>query len=304
MTFRHSAALLLSAVAIQPATAAPVPKAAARPVVEKFLDAADNGKGDTDILHTAPPVDVVRELARYFEDENPARRFRALSVAALLGFNSTDTAVRRATAAVLLDHASGANGGKKHNARYAVDSLVPYRKADFGPTAGDAVAKLVAEADPNPNAILLAGLLEVKAATDDLKKLAGQATGAPSFQTVGWTAVAALARMGDTDMAKFCVATVEGEKDPVQRDRHLWLLAYTRSDAAKKLLVAYLNSDDRLPGVKPGDGHKVALTALTQLAGTVQDFPVKGSLTHTYTAEQLAAARKWVKDQKELKWKE
>lgn len=298
-------ALLFAVSAVQLASAAPVPKASAKVVVEKYLDAADDGKGDTGLLHTAPMVDVIRELARHFDDEPQARRFRALSTAAALGHNSTDTAVRRATAAVVLDHASGATGGKKENARYAVDSLVQYRKADFGPKAGDAVAKLVAEADPNPNALLLAGLLEVKAAVDDLRKLAGQATGPPSFQTVGWTAAAALARMGDADMAKFCAATVENEKDIVQRDRHLWLLSYTRGDAAKKLLIGYLNSDERLPGVKPGiEGHKIALTALTQLAGTVQDFPVKRDMTHTYTAEQLAAARKWVKEQKELRWKE
>lgn len=295
----------LTAVAVQLAAAAPVPKASAKAVVERFLDAADKGKGDTDILHTAPAVDVIRELARYFADEQPTRRFRALSTAAMLGHNSTDGAVRRATAAVLLDYATAATGGPKENAQYAVDSLVEYRKADFGPTAPDAVAKLVAEPDPNPNAILLAGLLEVKAVTDTLKKLAAPAAGAPSFQSAPWTAAAALARMGDADMAKFCVATVAGEKDLVQRDRHLWLLSYIRGDAARKLLVGYLNSDERLPGVRPDvQGHKIALTALTQLAGTVQDFPVKRDLTSVSTDEQLATARQWVKEQKELKWKE
>lgn len=297
--------LLLAVAVVHVVPAAPVPKASAKVVVEKYLDAADIGKGDTDILHTAPMVDVIHELAKHFDDEPEARRLRAIGVAGSLGYHSTDPAVRRATTTVLLDQASGANGGKKRNAGYAIDSLVPYRKSDFGPTAAEAVAKLVAEPDPSNTAILLAGLLDVTAATDRLRKLSEPVAGRSPFLNPQWSANLALARLGDAAAAKHCLASIEGEQDIVQRARHLGWLPYLHSKEAMKVLVGYLNSDDRLPDVKPGiEGQRVALTAITQMAGTVEGFPVKRDLSNVYTAEQLTTARTWVKEQKELKWKE
>ena len=64
-------------------------------------------------------------------------------------------------------------------------------------------------------------------------------------------------------------------------------------------------SEDRLPSTRGGNaqGSKIAFYALTVLAEGVEGFPVKSEGGPSYTEEQLATARKWVRDQKDFKFK-
>jgi len=293
---------LLLAIA---AHAAPVPKRVVKDEVAKFFISVEKGRGNTSVFWGLPQEEVVRELGTYFEHESSLRRSMSVIIAASVGRHAKEPAARSLATDALLNHATGADGGKKRNAVQALEGLLAFKKADFRQAAGAAVETLVRSDDPHPSALLLAGILGLKSVADDLKKLSETIPGRPRFENPSWSAHLALGRLGEAASVKHCVERVENELDAVQRVRHFPELAFLRHADGLKSLTGFLESDARLPGAKPADpGPKVALRALTAMAEVVEGFPVKADLTHTYTDAQLAAARKWVKEQKELKWKE
>lgn len=306
MTLRPVAVLLFAAFAsLTSLLAAPVPKRSAKDAVDRFFYAVEKGKGgNTSVFWGLPEKDVLRELITHFASEDRRRRRLAISVTEGLGHRAKTPDARRLAANALLKHATN-SGTEEDEVANVLHRLAKFHKDDFPPKASDAVAKFARAIDPPDSALILAGLLGVTAVTDNLKALAVPVPGRSPFLNPQWSANLALARLGDTDSTKHCLATIAGEKDLAQRARHFDEVTYMRSDDARKLLIRYLMTDDILPPIRSGEeGKKLALHALTQLAGTVRDFPVERVLTHTYTAEQLATARKWVKEQKELKWKE
>ena len=293
---------LLLAIA---AHAAPVPKRVVKDEVAKFFISVEKGRGNTSVFWGLPQEEVVRELGTYFEHESSLRRSMSVIIAASVGRHAKEPAARSLATDALLNHATGADGGKKRNAVQALGGLLAFKKADFRQAAGAAVETLVRTDDPHPSALLLAGILGLKSVADDLKKLSETIPGRPRFENPSWSAHLALGRLGEAASVKHCVERVENELDAVQRERHFPELAFLRHADGLKSLTGFLESDARLPGAKPADpGPKVALHALTAMAEVVEGFPVKADLTHTYTDAQLATARKWVKEQKELKWKE
>jgi len=293
---------LLLAIA---AHAAPVPKRVVKDEVAKFFISVEKGRGNTSVFWGLPQEEVVRELGTYFEHESSLRRSMSVIIAASVGRHAKEPAARSLATDALLNHATGADGGKKRNAVQALGGLLAFKKADFRQAAGAAVETLVRTDDPHPSALLLAGILGLKSVADDLKKLSETIPGRPRFENPSWSAHLALGRLGEAVSVKHCVERVENELDAVQRERHFPELAFLRHADGLKSLTGFLESDARLPGAKPADpGPKVALHALTAMAEVVEGFPVKADLTHTYTDAQLATARKWVKEQKELKWKE
>jgi len=286
--------------------AAPVPKRTAKDAANQFFNAVEKGKGgNTSVFWHLPEVDVIRELTSHFASENARRRGLAIEVTQMQGHRAKNPAARRIAAEALLKHAVSKSGAEKREVASALHALTKFRKADFPPKGGEAVAKFVREIGPSEAALILAGLLDVKEVTDNLKGLATPVAGQSPFLNPQWSANLALARLGDAAAAKHCVATVAGEKDTAQRTRHFEELAYTRQEVALKGLIEQLKSDELLPALKPNlPGSPLSHYALSVLAETVVDFPVKGSNVHLYTAEQLAAARKWATEKKQPKWKE
>ena len=286
--------------------AAPVPKRTAKDAANQFFNAVEKGKGgNTSVFWYLPEVDVIRELTSHFASENTRRRGLAIEVTQMRGHRAKDPAARRLAAEALLKHAVNKSGAEKREVASALHALTKFRKADFPPKAGEAVAKFVREIDPPNAALILAGLLDVKDVTDNLKRLAAPVAGQSPFLNPQWSANLALARLGDADAAKHCVATIAGEKDTGQRTRHFEELVYIRQEVALKGLIEQLRSEELLPALKPNvPGSPVSYRALTVLAESVEGFPVKSESGPTYTTEQLAAARKWATEKKQPKWKE
>jgi hypothetical protein len=287
------------------ALAAPVPKRTAKDAVKHYFENVEKGGAETAWLVAPPAKEVVKELLPYLDRESDRERSLAVGLIAYIGRQSKDKAARRAAVEALLAHAVGKDDGRRKQAE-ALAGLVRFSKADFPKSAAAEIEKLVRVPDPHNDTVLLAGILEVKSVTDDLKRLAAPVAGQSPFLNPQWSANLALARLGDADAVKHCVAAVEGEPDIVQRVRHFHELVYIRQSAATKSLAGYLNSDERLPDVRQSDlpGSPLAYYALTVLAESVEGFPVKSESGPTYTTEQLAAARKWVSEKKQLKWKE
>jgi hypothetical protein len=188
--------------------------------------------------------------------------------------------------------------------RQALERLLEFSKADFPPAAATDIEKLVRVRDPHSEALLLAGLLDVRGVIKDLKPLAKNEEGRSPFSNNAWSANLALARLGDAGAVKHCVEAIAAEADLSQRVRHFPELAYIRQEAATRELVRHLMSEERLPGVKPGDpGGKIAVNALHALAESIEGFPIMTDRHGEYTEEQITTARKWVREQKELELK-
>lgn len=294
------AALLLSAA---PASAAPVPAEDAKALVRMYFANVEKGMGDSGPIFAAPAKDVIPALGEYLQKGTDEQQSRAARMISLLGRQSKDKDVRTLAVKTLLDYATTEG---KPAVRGALIDLLHFSKADFPTKAGAAIEKLVRERDPHSEAFLLAAIVDVRSVIKDLKTLAAVPPGPANspFINPSWSAHLALARLGEEDSLKHCIETIEAEKDWAQKTRHFEDLVFTRQDAAVEALGRYLFSEERLPGLKRGDpGTRVALYALEVMAQSVDGFPIKSEGGPAHTEEQLTAARKWVKEQKQLKFK-
>lgn len=284
------------------ALAAPVPANDAKAAVQLYFRNLERGLGDTEPLFAPPAKDVIAELVKYLDTGTDNQKFDALRMIGTIGRMSKDKDARALAVKTLLGYATA--DGKPH-VREGLTRLLEFTKADFPPTAAADIEKLVRVEDPRDEAFLLAGLVEVRSLIDDLKERTKVKLGATPFSDGTWEAHLSLARLGDRDSTKYCIQVLEGEKDIVQRVRHFPELLFTRQDAAVKYLTQYLMSEERLPSPRGGGelGSKAAQYALNAFAEGVEGFPVKSERGPSYTEDQLATARKWMKDQKDLKFK-
>ena len=300
MTRTFGALLLFAAPQLAPA--APVPASDAKSAVALYFHKIERGIGvETASLLAPPAKDVIAELDKYMAAGTEAQQSRAVGLVSVVGRLSSDEEVRALAVRTLLAYAA-AEG--KPDVRYALEQLLRFTKADFPPKADATITKLVRGHGPHNEALLLAGLLDVRAVVDDLKPMAKTEAGQNPFFNNAWSANLALARLGDAAAVKHCIAAIAAEPDIAQRFRHLHELAYIRQDAATKELVRYLMSDERLPGVEPRDpGVKLALGALQALVECIDGFPIKKDKYGEYTDEQIIAAREWAKERKAFKLK-
>ena len=297
---RYAGAMpLLFAAAI--AAAAPVPKEDAEATVRRYMTRYENGEGGSEPILALPSADAIPELNRSLVAGTERQKGSASRLISLLGRRERDAGVRRsAVLALLRFSAKDEVYSLRHN---ALDDLLAFGKADFSKEGIAILEKVAVTADAPPGARMLAGICDLRALIDPLKKHVAEHPPDERRSPFGdpWSAHLALARLGDADSVKHCVATVEGERDLAQRCRHFEELAYTRRPEAFDALVRHLMSDERLGGVKERDpGTKVAKPALHFLTKGVEGFPIATDKWGDYTDEQIAAARKWVKEQKAL----
>jgi len=237
----------LAMLAIPFAIAAPVPSEFnAKVAVKNYFLTLDKGFGDSDPLFVPPAQDVIAELGKYLESDNDLHRSHAVSCIWCVGKLSKDTPARALAVQLLLAYSTSANpDGSK--ARQALPRLLDFAKADFPAGATKQIEKFVRQASPDTEALLLAGLLDMKTVIEDLQAITSTKPGAHRFATPHWPAHLALARLGNKDAIKVCIETIEGEPDVVQRTRHFQELIYIRDPAGLDVLKKYLASDERLP---------------------------------------------------------
>jgi hypothetical protein len=275
-----------------------------RDIVKEFTEQIDNGEAvDSAALYRLPPGELLPELKKYLSVGSDKVRLHSASVAVVIGQRSDAPDLRKEVVELLMNFATEEKDAG--HTRWVLEKLSGFAKADFTETAKDQVLKLVRSKHVHGEAFLVAGTANVVAAKEELKKWARQGSDGPFLLgNRTWSANLALARLGDADAAKFCVEKLEAEKDIVQRVRRFPDLAYTRHEAASKLLAQYLMSDERLPSTKPRTfpGTKVASYALDVLAQSIDGFPVK-SEGPSYTEDKIATARAWVEEQKKLTFK-
>src|SRR5262245_17143238 len=288
------------------APAAFLQAADARAVVKAYVEQIDKGEAvDPDPVYRLPSRAAFDELTKYMVSGSDKVRFDCATMAWVIARRSADPGLRKKTVEALLQFA--AREKEVSSGNYVLEKLSGSAPSDFTDKAKAQIRELVRYQDPSKTqfgtarpgrpAFLLAGAANIASVKEDLRKWAREDT------WDGAAAELALARMGDAAAARRCVEKVEAVKDIVQRVRRFEDLAYTHHETCARLLTRYLMSDERLPGTKRAeDGTKVASYTLDVLARYVEGFPIL-SEGPSYTEAQIAAARKWVKEQKSLTFK-
>jgi len=185
--------------------------------------------------------------------------------------------------------------------------LQDFRKEDFNEGAIQVLLSLPWTPEFSPEAIRLIGIAEVNAAVPRLQaeiRNEPARVHLPTGYYAGnvWSALLALARMGDGKSLERIIRQVQNETDLVVRATILlWDLAYTRQPVAFDVLKRYLNSDKRLPAVKPTvPGQLEACYAAVAFAKYVKGFPIQET---DFSEQQVVQAREWVNVQTEWHFK-
>jgi hypothetical protein len=156
--------------------------------------------------------------------------------------------------------------------------LLSFRRADFSDAARAQLEVMVKQGVSAP----LARVVGLAEATKTIPRLqaamaAGFAERTPALKVdPAWGAALALARMGDAESQKQIAARVQKESDVILRDTQLFPdLGYTKAPASFDLLRHYLDSDQRLPTLKPtqAQGEREAAHAAKVILAHVEGAP-------------------------------
>lgn len=207
---------------------------------------------------------------------------------------------------------AGLESGDLESRRFALDYLVEhlergddvdmlerviprFRRADFSPLSHDRLQRLL-EGRVTAGLARIAGVAEVKGAMENLREAAaaGYASNTAALSVdPGWNAALALVRMGEAKWQRGIEGRVRMENDIVLRATRLFRdLGYTKTQASFDCLARYLDSEERLPTVKPtqSQGEREAAHAARIILEHVEEGPV---ITGLSDDEIVSAVRIW-----------
>ncbi|MFH1414748.1 MAG: HEAT repeat domain-containing protein [Elusimicrobiota bacterium] len=187
------------------------------------------------------------------------------------------------------------------------ESLKFFRKADFSEESIKVLKrhldKAVTSGAVGRNIMLACGAAGMKDRADFLKKLLidekAQASSVKGkwYNTYGWAARLALARMGEPEEITHCIEMIETETDLQILVFNMFpYLSYMRQPAAVDVLKKYLE------GSVTGTVHGFYLKkyAAYRLSEMIEGFPAKTRMEE-YTEEKIKICRDWFDNNKEYK---
>lgn len=183
--------------------------------------------------------------------------------------------------------------------QYVTGRLQLYHERDFSLRAKQLLVTVYKKGNYEGRFLLVCGIAQVKELIPRLKKQAAKFDRTKDWPgTAGWYASLALARMGAAINIDALITAVELELRPVYRvGTLLQFVAYTRHPDCIKLLQKYLESSERLSGLRDtGEGPACNRYALHYLARYMENFPVKYDDAIFYSEEQLETARAYFRN--------
>lgn len=264
----------------------------------------NQGEVDSQPVLEAPARAVIAELEKYFRDQDDRVSITAVSLALAVSKRTSDVTIQRRAAELMLAAFASEPGGTV--ARYTREHMLALPRHAFSDKAKREIERLVNVDRPDCATLMLAGLANVVSVKNRLLDISKhQDVERVWWGRPIWGAHLALARMGVSGEVQFCVKKVESEPDNVWQVTRIVLLrdlAYTRQPEAVKVLKDYLFSELRLPRDKPNvPGARYAEYALDLLAQIVEDFPIESQGPGGYGDENIAKARKWMKEHEKLR---
>ena len=244
---------------------------------------------------------VLKYIKQYENDPHEGVRSYVRMLRAKLARQTADTVLRQQIIESFVEDCLLPYGDIS---QYVTGRLQLCHEQDFSPRAKQLLVTVYKKGNYEGRFLLVCGIAQVKELIPRLKKQAAKFDRTKDWPaTAAWYASLALARMDAAINIDALIAAVELEWRPVYRVcTLLQYLAYTRHPDCIKLLQKYLESSERLPGVR-GNGNGTAYNryALHYLARYINNFPVKYDDAISYSVEQLETARAYFRNKEQEK---
>ena len=197
-------------------------------------------------------------------------------------------------------------------ARHCYEWLLFFTENDFSSESKAILHQALARENINRHHVLICGVANIQEELPHLRELLIDEMAYSNdpktrhsrkwYFTLGWSARLARARMGVKEDVAKCIKLAELEQDSDERVlRILPDIGYIRQPEAIRYLQKYLESDKRLPPVKPtAPGELYASRVMHILAESLKNYPVKKKEARNYTEQEIDVCRKWMSEQ--TKW--
>jgi HEAT repeat protein len=240
-----------------------------------------------DAINALPPEEIIAQVQQYKNDPLFNVRMSAMFMASEAAQRSDETAVRRQGVEHLFDVATSDADPfiTSQSSHFLAHSFF---ESDFSPAVKRSIHRILMaedmnEANTNPlrlaNFIRMAGTAQVVAATDRLQSLSDMEG------DIGYSAILALARMGDETAISAIIAKVEA--DPNSTKSLIGTadaMAYIRQPEGVAALVKDLEKDPH---------H--AMDSVRSLSKIIAGWPV--GITGTASSNDVKEARAWIAQQ-------
>ena len=241
-------------------------------------------------------LNVLSSLKKYHNDSSRAVKLMIFSAEYKIARSSNSVDIKRAASTSL----SAALLDKDPFVWQTVSrQMSSFLRSEFSEEAKATIGNLIINNNVNRELILLAGCAELKSQIDKINQIliVHQKSSQASDRKLSWACHLALARLGVDSQLTYCLQKVRAEKDDVIRVTILLKdLAYTRQLAAIKEIQGYVEDENRLPSVTPGEaGAKYCSYAINILAQIIKDFPVNANSIY-YTNDEIKICRQWIKE--------
>jgi len=240
-------------------------------------------------------VATLKAITSYYNDTLAIVRSKAYTITHLAGINARTEGARNTAVLKLISACNDKDAG---NVGQAMDYLATFYKADFTAVAYDSLRKLFNRKPAHFDKLIrLVGFGELT----DLKEQIRTYTQAGTPRGVRWSAIIALARMGDDAALKDMMTRIQ--KLPLNDDVVYEIfpdVVYTRNRVALDHLVTVLNSNEKKCMTADAErevqipcGYRV----MEQLAPAIQDYPLKldesGDVITKDYVKALQTVREW-----------
>lgn len=247
---------------------------------------------------------LLNALPVYFKDTMAMVRSKAAAISRTIGTKSKVPTIRTKAVQQLLNATRDANSG---NTGAALMYLTEFRKTDFTKANKDSLHNLLKRRSAHIDIVMkLIGYLEMQEVSNELYGLSQDAT---LGRKERWTAMIALARMGDERAAEDIVNRVK--RMPISDDVVYEIfpdLVYTRNQQVIAYLVEAINSDAKNCLSANGESEEkipCAYRVMEMLAPVIQNYPLKlsesGDVDTSNYPVALQTVREWLNVNKQYK---
>lgn len=247
---------------------------------------------------------VLNYLKVFGTDTSASVRARAYAVIRIIGTRSDVVAMRQRAATDLVVLCKDSEAG---NIGLGLDYLTEFKPSDFSQQAKDTLIAMFKRRAPHFDKLIrLLGYLEVVSVRNELRAIVQQREHSSNNR---WSAMLALARMGDDYAKENIMARIE--RLPVNDEVTYSIfpdLIYTRQKTMMSYLINVLNTDTRnCSSANPESDSKVpcAYRVMEMLAPVVEGYPLKvddsGDVDTQDYPGALVIVRDWFKTNPDFK---
>ena len=235
------------------------------------------------------------------EDENVKAALQILTIS--IGSETNDLKLKKETTNLLLKSISTADIGLFQR---GLKALQNYNEEDFDKQAKTQLSEYIEKyrAKPYNRIISLIGVANLKSETDYLKSIVNQCKQEASVVelsdlklskgSVCWSAIAALARMGDKHSIEYILHWIKFfEYDLIATKAQFKALAYIRQPEIVDYFKTQILSEEF--SITHNTKSYIAFAAMNLIDDMLEDFPITPK-KRVYSIEDLPLVREWIKD--------